>query len=611
MRSAVDLVEAWAAGRSAAAGSAEALVGELVAAVLTNDTAIQQLLAEAAEGRVTERTRLRAQLSLQDAVERMPEFGHKLHDALLTMNDHQRAPANSLLTRTVTTEIEPADGGVIDDQRNLVRQLYFGRDDAEQDMTDGLLREGFLPTIAYSEVVTGRKNLIIGRKGSGKSAICMRLASLDVDSNNACLITPDDAAGEELRRFVLEGLTAPLAKALLWRYVFAVHAAKYLVQHARGAAHRRRRIATVNMLERFLRDNGELSQESLYGRVVRASRGLISSFSLEAFGVKVAVNGRGAPEGVRAARQLDVVEAGVRRAFDDLGCAREHGSLLVLVDQLEQVWSGEPDSESLIIGLLLAGKHVALTYAGSARCVYFLRSDIYDTLEFSDADKFHSDEIRINWTVHMLHQLALTRASVAGEPTADYLFARILPRPRDAIQFLNQCRDTALTNGHPQISEQDVLDATLVFSRWKVLDLAKEYGTRYPFLGAVLIVFRDTGYEQTRISIAKLVQEFQHDLEQRYTTYRSFFDPDAIIELLFTVGFLGVRRTHGYVYASTTETSIQPDESEFCVHPCFRPALGINRAHSEKIVNTVTGEIVGHVVQAGDIQGGIIFHVKE
>jgi hypothetical protein len=54
----------------------------------------------------------------------------------------------------------------------ILTRLYFGRDDAEHDLTDGLLREGFLPTQAYEEALSGRKTLIIGRKGSGKSAIC-------------------------------------------------------------------------------------------------------------------------------------------------------------------------------------------------------------------------------------------------------------------------------------------------------------------------------------------------------------------------------------------------------------------------------------------------------
>jgi hypothetical protein len=55
-------------------------------------------------------------------------------------------------------------------------QLYFGRDDAEMDIAEGgLLHAGFLRTAAYDAVRNSRKHLIIGRKGSGKSAICRTL----------------------------------------------------------------------------------------------------------------------------------------------------------------------------------------------------------------------------------------------------------------------------------------------------------------------------------------------------------------------------------------------------------------------------------------------------
>lgn len=121
-----------------------------------------------------------------------------------------------------------------------VRQLFFGRDDAENDLTDGLLSGAvFRPNYAYREVLSGRKSLIIGRKGSGKSAICRRLAAPDGHPGACVVITPDDAAGDEIRRFELQGVTADTAKSLIWRYVLAVHAARHLTLHAR-AAHGRR-----------------------------------------------------------------------------------------------------------------------------------------------------------------------------------------------------------------------------------------------------------------------------------------------------------------------------------------------------------------------------------
>ena len=155
---------------------------------------------------------------------------------------------------------------------NVVDQLYFGRDDAEHDMADGLLREGFLPTNAYEAALSGRKTLIIGRKGSGKSAICMRLTMDGVQAGGASLITPDDAAGDEIRRFELQGLTGETAKSLIWRYVFAVQAARHLVIHSKDA-HGRRAPTSVRALRRFLRANGETEDEGLYDRLVTGIRG--------------------------------------------------------------------------------------------------------------------------------------------------------------------------------------------------------------------------------------------------------------------------------------------------------------------------------------------------
>ncbi|WP_443071821.1 hypothetical protein [Streptomyces sp. NBC_01477] len=104
-----------------------------------------------------------------------------------------------------------ADGSVL-------ANLHFGREDAERDVTEGLLpRGGFPPNAAYRAAVTGRKMLIIGRKGSGKSAVCMQLMADSAYTSGKILVTPDETAGEEIRRFELQGLPGDSAKALIWR----------------------------------------------------------------------------------------------------------------------------------------------------------------------------------------------------------------------------------------------------------------------------------------------------------------------------------------------------------------------------------------------------------
>jgi hypothetical protein len=481
--------------------------------------------------------------------------------------------------------------------RNVVERLFFGRDDAESDLTDGLLREGFLPTRAYEMALTGRKSLIIGRKGAGKSAICRQLTIEGGYEGSTALITPDDAAGDEIRRFELQGVTGDTAKSLIWRYVFAVQAARHLSAHADEPGHGKAP-GSVRALRTFLRANGEMEDQHLYDRLLRGMRALQSaSLSLKAFGVvEFSIEAGRASEGARAARQLEVLEQGVTAAFTDLGCAQHH-PLLFLVDQLEQVWSSSPDSHATIVGLLLAAKHVNSEYSRMARCVLFLRSDIYDALNFADADKFHSDEVRITWTRTALENVARARATAAlkhpvahdelwgeifptavcQEPTADYLFSRMLPRPRDAIQFLTQCRDTADEQGHQAILEEDVAAATLGFSQWKVLDLAKEYLDSYPFLNGLLGLFENTGYVVMRAALETRFEARKHTLHQEFPAYAQNLTAPGVIDVLYAVGFLGVRRGNDIVYAGGTQSPIRPGETEFHVHPCFRPALtGMN-----------------------------------
>jgi hypothetical protein len=207
--------------------------------------------------------------------------------------------------------------------------LYFGRDDAELDIAEGgLLLAGFLPTPAYKAARRARKHLIIGRKGSGKSAICRTLAAEDVPGLAIRLVTPDALSAEEIRRFELQGVEPGMAKRMLWRYVFATQVAKHLVAHTK-AAHRRTPSA-VSELHAFLVDNGELdvSRPKLY-EIIKKLKGTLK---LQAFGVSVEV---GSPsEGTRADHQLEVIERHVELAIEELSCPADHPRLLLLVDQI-------------------------------------------------------------------------------------------------------------------------------------------------------------------------------------------------------------------------------------------------------------------------------------
>ena len=51
-----------------------------------------------------------------------------------------------------------------------LKKLMFGSDDAERDAKQGFLSKVFLKTALYDRIKAGQCELVIGRKGAGKSA---------------------------------------------------------------------------------------------------------------------------------------------------------------------------------------------------------------------------------------------------------------------------------------------------------------------------------------------------------------------------------------------------------------------------------------------------------
>ena len=68
-------------------------------------------------------------------------------------------------------------------------KIDLGKDEAEQDER---LKEYFLKTTSYNNALTGKKTIIVGRKGSGKSAI-FTLVQEELESQGAIVIaiTPE------------------------------------------------------------------------------------------------------------------------------------------------------------------------------------------------------------------------------------------------------------------------------------------------------------------------------------------------------------------------------------------------------------------------------------
>jgi hypothetical protein len=469
--------------------------------------------------------------------------------------------------------------------------LYFGKDDAESDMAaGGLLEKGFLSTSAFETVASGRKSLIIGRKGSGKSAICVMLYKRGrVDDTYYSLVTPDEISSEELRRFELSGINETQAKTLLWSYVLNIQVAKFLLlscmQQQGGLPE------SLRPVRKFLLDNNEVTDLRFSEKLWRVIEKLRGSLSLEAFGIKI--KAEAAPsEGIRVSQELDEIEEGILQAYSNTDWKWQNPKLVIMVDQLERVWTNDSNSDHMVVGLLQASKHIAAWF-DFVTVVNFLRTDIYDFLQFQDRDKYRGEERGMEWTrqdlVHLLHARAKASltidipmddigkrffpSAVHGISFTDHLLDRTLLRPRDIIQFANLCRDTAEKNGHGTIEEDDVLEATVQYSGWKLRDLIAEYLVNYPFLNDLFVLFQNSSYVITRRSLDTKLQTVRSALTKRFPDHEAAFTLDNVIDILYAIGFLGALRSSGPSYSFAGSPSVGPIDEQFLIHPAFRDAL--------------------------------------
>ena len=425
-----------------------------------------------------------------------------------------------------------------------IGDLNIGGIDAESDRS---LSDHFLKTPHVNSAFQGRRTQFLGRKGSGKSALFSQLPRLatemDISNVEFVQITPDQYAWSALSNYAEMGILPDQAHTNAWKLTIAIEAAGALVtsdHHWSGDAK-----VAVDTLRTFLQENFGEIKPGLTKAANAVLRGL-SSFNLSAFGF-----------GVGMSRETfdprPMTPAIVSAVFDVISRATTQQGLLIELDRLDDSWNGEPPSKSLMIGLLKAAKDINDRYCHDLpligiRVLVFLRSDIYDVLEFDDKDKHRALEEHISWTAAGLKEMFQCRLPVGvtvdelfepGEMRGSispftYIVKRTFLRPREVLQYM-ESMISASDGTKIQFSKDDVRAAEDRYSSWKVDDLKQEYLRVFPHFEPLLECLRQEKHRYESISQLEAVfQAKVPELVRDYSTRR-------LVDVLFETSVIGVR----------------------------------------------------------------------
>ena len=487
---------------------------------------------------------------------------------------------------------------------NRIHEVNFGAPAAERDMQQGL-PEYFYKTDSYKKMLSGSKTVLLGNRGSGKSAIFKYLGKkLKEKGKTVIEILPDEYSYEILTDALLKEESGSWAKqgayAAAWKYLLYVQAMKRL-QNTYP------RLVKTNSpkIHTYLRDNHKDFKSA-------SSLDLLISYLKRIEGVKVGQYEAGIK--VKSLQQLYKLEE-INQLLPELEAFCQKKKVVFLVDELDRGWDSSEDAKAFVSGIFQAA--LSINHATpSIQVLVSLRKELYDNIPalYEDAQKVWDLFEVIEWDESSLLGMLTMRIKTSlkdlnGNSDDDvwntlfeetlayrknksfnYIVDRTLYRPREIIQFCTEIKDAHDKDSSLPVDYNTISVAEYKYSEYRTKDIAAEYRFQFPGLLSVFEGFRGKSFNFTRDELEYLCLEFScGDIPtDGDVDWLEGQDPVYLISVLWQVGFLRAqavgglkaRRRSGSSYLGSHQIShlnLQ-NLTRFHVHPMFRVYLGLKES---------------------------------
>jgi energy-coupling factor transporter ATP-binding protein EcfA2 len=516
-------------------------------------------------------------------------------------------------------ECPGSPGSIMSEFTLDLNQIDLGAPAAERDIRRGL-EHYFVESEAFRRVSNGSKTIVIGNRGSGKSAIFQMMAARASKQKSAVVIelAPEDYSYELLKQSMLaEGEGSWMkhgAYAVAWKYLILVSVMKALAKDA----DRMPRNSAIGQISRYVRDQHYVADQSKLSALI--------SYLKRLEGVKI-----GKYEAGLKTRELEKLYrleeiAGLLPALEKVLKSRR---VMVFVDELDRGWDASEDAQGFVAGLFQAC--LSVNEISDNLTVYMsLRQELYENIPalYEDAQKYRDLIETVTWSEEGLRRLLCERLrySIASNirwqreidamrlpdvevwgllfeetlsyrrsKSFNYIVDRTLYRPREIIQFCGQVVDEARDRSAPlPLDYASITSAERVYSEDRGKDIAAEFRFQYPGLLRIFEAFRGLPFTLERehleeLCIEVLVQPWV--TEQEYPWLQNQ-EPDALIEALWKVGFLRAQAVGGikgqtrsgssYLGVHQAASLNIPSIGRFQVHPMFRSWLSMRAPKGTK-----------------------------
>jgi molybdopterin-guanine dinucleotide biosynthesis protein len=491
-------------------------------------------------------------------------------------------------------------------ETSVLDQISFGDPTAENEVAN--LPNYYVETDEFQRAIRGEVNLLVGRKGTGKTALFyeLRRSIRKSASHNIILdLKPEGYQLTKLKEDVLQYLSRGSATHLVsafWEYLILMEIANKIIdvdqdRHTRD--HRR--------FERYQRLRDTYYQDDIMtvqGDFSERMSALSDSIS-EVFIEKFKPSNGAAEISLDNASITELLHTEYIPALRDsiVDYLSIDGELWVLFDNIDKGWNVlgvTPEDTTLVTSLIESSRKIIRRFRAKidvANIILFLRNGVYQllmegnpdygkearaTLDWHDKDRLRRIiEERIRFSLNE-RSTESSRArhnevfvpTVKGVETIDFMIEHSLFRPRNLIRLFTLARGIAINRGNRRIEGDDFVAAVASYSEELLLDLSRELRDIVPESDDILYIFFSEKESYTHKELHSLFEKKGLSSEQS----------SKLLETMLYYGALGMAEMEknpvfiydvGYNMKKFRAIHDKNPKAEYFIHRALHPSLGI------------------------------------
>jgi hypothetical protein len=484
-----------------------------------------------------------------------------IRDAAIGYDTHEHLGATFSAFAEKVHEARYADQMPSKGPSNRLASIRFGDPAAENEET--LLNEYFLERDEFRQVLDGRASIVVGRKGSGKTAVFYQARNRlrEARANVVLDLSPEAYQLRKFKDVVLRCLADGSKEFLLsafWEYVLLLEICGKIIEKDEDVHKRNHNLyEPYQRLLRFYRAESSTQGVSFSDRLLRLIENISFKYTAS-YGPRENVD---LSDGQVTNLLYETTLSDLRQHLVEY--AKNKKLIFLLFDNIDKGWNatGLEESDVVMIRTLIdATRTLGNDFRRSGTDFFsavFLRNDVYESLLSQTSDRGKDSTVLVDWVrADLLAQLVKKRLSagdrtvsaeniwhsicaplINGQDSLQYLISLSLMRPRYLLRLLNHCRGNAINFGRDRMDEDDVSSGLSTYSTEVTKEIGLEIRDVLPEAEGVLYVFLGEKRELLRADIMELLKR------------AGLSDPiaNAAFAMLLWHGVLGLKRDNNAI----------------------------------------------------------------